>query len=644
MTNTQAVPTAELLHFVVETEGIAVWTYAAEQRLFSGDVRACEMHGVGGDFNGSLAAVLRRVVRADRRDVVSAFRRCMAQGDPCQVAYRTPDENGGQRWVSCRARLVETSQGVVWRGICRDVTLEVEERKHLTRGLAQIATMFDDSPEALALVGADGRCVRANHQLKVLLHGDREPLRVALLDGIGSPGDIVDLARRSAETGTQSIAMIAETPSGRRPVSIRAYRADSASATQFLLAVRDDTKCSPLETIWRQKSELMRELNARLVRTAQLRDEFLGGMSHELRTPLASILGVSEALAEGVYGPIDERVRRGANAIYHSALSLLSRISDILDLANADAGRLTLEPAPTVLADLCESSLSAVRQRAAERQVTFRVALDARATRLDADAGLLRRAVVCLLDNAIKFSTPRSEILLEVVTEDDSETLTFTVVGQGPGLPIANHSEIFEALVQLHERPGGPHSGTGLGFALAHRLVRLHGGGIGAADGPGSRFFLKVPVRQPSTAVRDPHVEYLGSMVRPAAPLDVCDGIVAVFDEPSDIDTVVASFRGVVSQVPSWTVARPPQLTALAGVPALVVLSAGSSLRESTDTIRSVRRWPRWGHVPIILVNDILTSYAHTEYMTAGATAVLDRPLTSVRVRRALDAAGLQLL
>jgi hypothetical protein len=252
--------------------------------------------------------------------------------------------------------------------------------------------------------------------------------------------------------------------------------------------------------------------------------------------------------------------------------------------------------------------------------------------------------VVCLLDNAIKFSTPRSEILLEVVTEDDSETLTFTVVGQGPGLSIANHSEIFEALVQLQERPGGPHSGTGLGFALAHRLVRLHGGGIGAADGPGSRFFLKVPVRQPSTAVRDPHVEYLASMVRPAAALDVCDGIVAVFDEPSDIDTVVASFRGVVSQVPSWTVARPPQLPALAGVPALVVLSAGSSLRESTDTIRSVRRWPRWDRVPIILVNDILTSYAHTEYMTAGATAVLDRPLTSVRVRRALDAAGLQLL
>jgi signal transduction histidine kinase len=86
--------------------------------------------------------------------------------------------------------------------------------------------------------------------------------------------------------------------------------------------------------------------NAELARTAMLKDEFSASMSHELRTPLNAILGLSEALQEEVYGPLNDRQRRSLHHVEESGQHLLDLINDILDLAKIGAGKLELELEP----------------------------------------------------------------------------------------------------------------------------------------------------------------------------------------------------------------------------------------------------------------------------------------------------------
>jgi PAS domain S-box-containing protein len=107
-------------------------------------------------------------------------------------------------------------------------------------------------------------------------------------------------------------------------------------------------------------SDLERRVAARtaeLARAARAKDEFLASMSHELRTPLNGILGLTEALGEGVYGPFAERQGNVFGRIGESGRHLLALINDILDVAKVEAGKAELSPVPCSVLDLAHASL-----------------------------------------------------------------------------------------------------------------------------------------------------------------------------------------------------------------------------------------------------------------------------------------------
>src|SRR4029079_13902660 len=97
--------------------------------------------------------------------------------------------------------------------------------------------------------------------------------------------------------------------------------------------------------------------NAELAHAARLKDEFLASMSHELRTPLNAVLGLSEALQEEVYAPLNDRQRRSLHSIEESGRHLLELITDILDLAKIGAGKLEWDLEPSSIETICQASL-----------------------------------------------------------------------------------------------------------------------------------------------------------------------------------------------------------------------------------------------------------------------------------------------
>lgn len=253
----------------------------------------------------------------------------------------------------------------------------------------------------------------------------------------------------------------------------------------------------------------LRQANAQLARAARLKDEFLASMSHELRTPLNTVLGLSEALQEQVYGSLNERQLRALRNIEDSGRHLLSLINDILDVSKIEAGKLTLEFRPTSIDSVCQASVGLVRQIAHKKKIDVTYAPDPAVHVVLADERRLKQILVNLLTNAVKFTPEGGKVQLEVTGDREHETIRFCVSDTGIGIAEVDIPRLFQPFMQLDSSLARQHEGTGLGLALVYRMTELHGGSVSVESqvGVGSRFTIALPWRESTIDVlvsRDP--------------------------------------------------------------------------------------------------------------------------------------------
>jgi signal transduction histidine kinase len=208
-------------------------------------------------------------------------------------------------------------------------------------------------------------------------------------------------------------------------------------------------------------------------------------MSHEFRTPLNAILGFAQLL----------QMDKSLNAAQHSKVDLirdsgdhlLSLISDLLDMASIEAGKVRLMPAVVDLRALLEVACDSVRIRAEEKQLRFAVSLDPQMpARVRVDGQRLRQVVLNLLANGIKF-TDAGEVRLEARLLAQTPALArvrIEVHDTGIGMDAGQLARLFKPFEQVsddHRRGGG----TGLGLSISQQLVRLMGSQIEVQSAPG---------------------------------------------------------------------------------------------------------------------------------------------------------------
>jgi PAS domain S-box-containing protein len=214
------------------------------------------------------------------------------------------------------------------------------------------------------------------------------------------------------------------------------------------------------------------------------KSEFLANMSHELRTPLNAILGFSQIIRDRHFGDDAARYSEYAANIHDSGEMLLALISDILEMAKLEAGKLTLSEETVDLAQVIESCRTMVAGRAQDGGIALNTMLPANPIRVTGDQRALKQVLLNLLSNAIKF-TPSGGSVSVAVVRTEAGDIQFSVADTGIGIHPSALPKVFRPFFQIDQTATRAKGGTGLGLAISKHLAELHGGTIGIDSTPG---------------------------------------------------------------------------------------------------------------------------------------------------------------
>ncbi|MBV9904990.1 MAG: hypothetical protein JO346_10475 [Alphaproteobacteria bacterium] len=206
------------------------------------------------------------------------------------------------------------------------------------------------------------------------------------------------------------------------------------------------------------------------------KSEFLANMSHELRTPLNAIIGFSDILKRQLFGAIEnERYVEYVKDINDSGNHLLAIINDILDLAKAEAGKLSLAESELDLNRPLDDAVRMCRGRAAIAGVDLSFPTVSTPIFAFVDERLVRQIVLNLLTNAVKFTKEHGKVTL-TATVDRERGIFIRVADTGIGIAPDDIARVIRPFEQVETVLSRHHGGTGLGLPLTAKLTELHGG------------------------------------------------------------------------------------------------------------------------------------------------------------------------
>lgn len=387
--------------------------------------------------------------------------------------------------------------------------------------------------------------------------------------------------------------------------------------------------------------------NAELAKAAKLKDEFLASMSHELRTPLNSILGLSEALQEEVYGSLNQKQAKSLHNIESSGKHLLSLINEILDLAKIEAGKIELEYSKISLENIIQSSLVFIKQTALEKHLKITSSLSSAIEYFSADEKRMKQILVNLLSNAVKFTPEGGEISLEVTVNTDDNKIDFCVRDTGIGISSEDLDQIFQAFVQIDSKLSREYAGTGLGLALVKNFVELHNGAISVESevGKGSCFTVSIPLiigeldKQKQETEQPPlaHIK-----IEP-----ISEGsqslILLAEDNKANIETLtdyleVKQYRVIIARNGEEALEKASEIK-----PDLILMDIQMPVMDGLTAIKKIRaeKDKHLNEVPIIAITALAMPGDEEKCLNAGADLYLKKPLSlkklSISIQQLLD-------
>jgi len=366
---------------------------------------------------------------------------------------------------------------------------------------------------------------------------------------------------------------------------------------------------------------------------ARRRAEFAQVMSHELRTPLTSIAGALDIVLSGYAGPLSDRQLRYVDMARQAATRMNQLVDQLLDLARAQAGTITVAAAPVQLDRLAREVIERYRSAAAAKQLTIVLGSSAEDISIVGDPERLAQVLGNLLTNAIRFAPSGGTIDVQVfgppLTED---AVGVSVHNAGEPIPFEDRERIFEPFSASSRRVGG----TALGLSISRTIIEAHGGRIwvesanpdsSRPEAAGTKFVFTLPVsaKPEETTIPLPTLE-------PARRRGLGDGACAmvVDDDPRRALLLKGLMMSLTDRVLVAHDVDSALATARSEHPVIAVVASGMS--DVLALLAILEHDPDTHKTAVMVVGD---SERRADLIAAGADDLLDFPIQPAAFREA---------
>jgi signal transduction histidine kinase len=234
-----------------------------------------------------------------------------------------------------------------------------------------------------------------------------------------------------------------------------------------------------------RRANVTLELRSREAESAnRAKSEFLAAMSHELRTPLNAIAGYADLIELGIYGAAEPQQRAALERIKHNARHLLLLITDILQFAKIEAGRIEVRREPVPLGDLLTETEQVLEPLLRSKGVAYQAAAAAAGVSVVGDRDRIRQILLNLVTNAAKYTESGGQVVIHADADDGR--VRIRVRDTGIGIHHDQQALIFDPFVQLHRTRGAQSDGVGLGLSISRELARAMAGELEVESEPGT--------------------------------------------------------------------------------------------------------------------------------------------------------------
>jgi PAS domain S-box-containing protein len=464
----------ELFRTLATASPIGIFHADAQGRCLYTNPRWQEMSGL--TLEQTLGEGYVDAIHPDDRFRILQGRRIFTEAADAPIEFRFLTPSGVVRWVEARTSAVRSAEGHVagYVGTVEEVTEQKRAEDALRASEERYRILAEQSSDFIARFRIDGMLTYASPACLALLGYAPEELVGRSYYDFFHPGDVEGVRGQISAATAAGLT-----------ISYRVRRKDGETvwleSTLRVLFHAAGAAASEVVASSRDISERKR--------TERMRQDLVAMLSHDLKNPLTAVTGFTEILREL---PADDPQRDEFLArIEANAYSALALAMNFVDASRIESGSLDPHPEPVLLNEIVEQVLRHQESRARVKNIRLEVRLDGSRPIALLDRRLIDRVVANLVNNAIKFSPAKSEVLVETATHDGHVQLR--VKDQGPGIPVEQRAKLFKRFSELgSDRPDS----TGLGLFIVKTLVDAQRGAVVAEFPPegGTVFELSFPV------------------------------------------------------------------------------------------------------------------------------------------------------
>lgn len=323
--------------------------------------------------------------------------------------------------------------------------------------------LFEDSIDPIFITDWSGAIIEANRQVEQITGYDSKALRKKSIDQFSVvEKEIVgeDFARPALGETVSYETSISTRFGSLIPVQVNVRKVQIEGVYHLQWILHDISERKNLET---------------------LQNDLISMIYHDLRSPLANVVSSLDVLATMLPLEDDPSLRSLLDIAVRSTERIQRLTNALLDIRRLEAGQSVVHPHPFAPADLLQEAVETIQPMAETKKQEILLDLTGRLPDIQVDCDMIRRVLINLLENAIKYTPSESRVF--VGARSSAPFVEMFVQDNGPGIPASERERIFDKFWRLHEKT--EHRGYGLGLAYCRMAVEAHGGRIWVESEPG---------------------------------------------------------------------------------------------------------------------------------------------------------------